>query len=49
MRVKLCSTLVETLQGLNDPRLGIWASKVEIPFIDAGLLNGEQAGFGEHV
>lgn len=33
MRLKLCSTLVETLQGLNDPRLGVWANKIEIPFV----------------
>ncbi len=31
MRVKLCSTLVDVLQELNDPRLGVWANKVEIP------------------
>jgi hypothetical protein len=37
MRLKLCSTLVEILQGLNDPRLGIWANKIEIPFV---LVNG---------
>ncbi|MDD4191658.1 MAG: SusD/RagB family nutrient-binding outer membrane lipoprotein [Mangrovibacterium sp.] len=33
MRIKLCATLVETLQGLNDPRLGVWANKVETPFL----------------
>ncbi len=33
MRIKLCATLVETLQELNDPRLGVWANKVEIPFL----------------
>jgi len=33
MRVKLCSTLVEELEALNDPRLGIWANKIEIPFV----------------
>ena len=33
MRLKLCSTLVETLQGLNDPRLGVWANKIETPFV----------------
>ena len=33
MRLKLCSTLVETLQGLDDPRLGVWANKIEIPFV----------------
>jgi hypothetical protein len=33
MRLKLCSTLVETLQGLKDPRLAVWANKIEIPFV----------------
>ncbi|MES2796236.1 MAG: SusD/RagB family nutrient-binding outer membrane lipoprotein [Bacteroidota bacterium] len=32
-RIKMASTLVETLQGLKDPRLGIWANKVEIPLV----------------
>jgi hypothetical protein len=31
--LKLCSTLVETLQELNDPRLGVWANKIEIPYV----------------
>ncbi len=39
MRLKLCSTLVETLQELDDPRLGIWANKVEIPFV---LVSGTE-------
>lgn len=33
MRVKLCSTLVDALQKLNDPRLGVWADKIEIPLV----------------
>lgn len=33
MRLKLCSTLVETLQQLTDPRLAVWANKIEIPFV----------------
>ena len=33
MRIKMCSTLVDTLQGLNDPRLGVWANKIEIPLV----------------
>lgn len=37
MRLKLCSTLVETLQCLKDPRLAVWANKIEIPFV---LVNG---------
>ncbi|HCY42464.1 MAG TPA: SusD/RagB family nutrient-binding outer membrane lipoprotein [Prolixibacteraceae bacterium] len=37
MRRKPCATLVETLQTLHDPRLGVWAEKVEIPLV---LVNG---------
>lgn len=33
MRNKLCATLVEALQGLKDPRLGVWANKIEIPLV----------------
>lgn len=37
-RVKMAATLVEKLQGLSDPRLGIWAAKVQIPLVvDVGL------------
>lgn len=32
-RIKMCATLVERLQTLKDPRLGIWANKVEIPLV----------------
>ncbi len=38
MRTKLASTLVETLQELNDPRLAVWANKIEIPLV---LVSGE--------
>ncbi|SHK00345.1 Starch-binding associating with outer membrane [Tangfeifania diversioriginum] len=30
-RVKMCATLVEAMQELNDPRLGVYANKIEIP------------------
>lgn len=33
MRRKPCATLVEALQALDDPRLGVWAEKVEIPLV----------------
>ena len=33
MRVKLCATLVDALQQLNDPRLGVWANKISIPLV----------------
>lgn len=29
-RIKMCNTFVRALQGLQDPRLGIWAAKVQI-------------------
>lgn len=30
-RMKMCATLVDRLQELSDPRLAVWAKKVEIP------------------
>ena len=33
MRIKLCSTLVDVMEGLNDPRLGVWANKIAIPLV----------------
>lgn len=40
-RIKMAATLVDKLQELNDPRLGIWAAKVEIPLVvDGGLPAG---------
>ncbi|CAM3817195.1 SusD/RagB family nutrient-binding outer membrane lipoprotein [Aquirufa aurantiipilula] len=37
-RIKMANTFVEYLQGVKDPRLGIWAAKVEIPLVvDATL------------
>ncbi|WP_215224906.1 SusD/RagB family nutrient-binding outer membrane lipoprotein [Echinicola shivajiensis] len=40
-RIKMCSILVEKLQGLGDERLGVWASKVQIPIeIDPNLPSG---------
>jgi len=32
-RLKMCATLVEALQGLNDPRLSVWANKIAIPLV----------------
>ncbi|HEX5171199.1 MAG TPA: SusD/RagB family nutrient-binding outer membrane lipoprotein [Cyclobacteriaceae bacterium] len=40
-RIKMAATLVEKLQSLSDPRLGVWAAKVKIPLVvDAGLPSG---------
>jgi hypothetical protein len=32
-RIKMCATLVEKLQAINDPRLAIWANKIEVPLV----------------
>ncbi len=32
-RLKMCATLVDTLQARNDPRLELWAQKVDIPIV----------------
>ncbi|UTA67121.1 SusD/RagB family nutrient-binding outer membrane lipoprotein [Emticicia sp. 21SJ11W-3] len=40
-RIKMAATLVESLQAKKDPRLAIWANKVEIPLVvDASLPAG---------
>lgn len=37
-RIKMAATLVESLQAKGDPRLAVWANKVQIPLVvDAGL------------
>lgn len=33
MRRKMCSTLVESLLNYNDPRLEVWAKKIETPLV----------------
>lgn len=33
MRVKMAGTLVDALQNYSDPRLAVWANKVEIPLV----------------
>lgn len=33
MRIKMAATLVESLQAKNDPRLGVWANKVQMPLV----------------
>ena len=32
-RIKMCATLVDKMQKLEDPRLPLWAEKVEIPLV----------------
>lgn len=33
MRVKMAATLVDALQKYSDPRLAVWANKVEVPLV----------------
>lgn len=40
-RLKMCATLVDKLQEYSDPRLGIWANRVQTPLVvDASLPAG---------
>jgi len=32
-RIKMCETLVDVLQTLDDPRLGVWAKPIEVPLV----------------
>lgn len=32
-RIKMCATFVNVLESYNDPRLGVWAAKVQIPIV----------------
>ncbi|MFC4872156.1 SusD/RagB family nutrient-binding outer membrane lipoprotein [Negadavirga shengliensis] len=37
-RIKMCETLVEAMRAKNDPRLGVWANRVQIPLVVDGDL-----------
>ncbi len=40
-RIKLCSTFVEYLRSVSDPRLGVWARRVQIPIrVDGTVATG---------
>ena len=39
-RIKMCATLVDKLLDLKDPRIGVWASKVQIPLVVDSTLTG---------
>jgi len=32
-RIKMCATLVDKLQTLNDPRLAVWAQPIDVPLV----------------
>lgn len=32
-RIKMASTLIESLQSLQDPRIAVWANKVQVPLV----------------
>ena len=47
-RLKMCSTLVEKLLALNDPRIAVWANKVAIPLVpDTDNPNRDEIVNGE--
>src|SRR5690606_19464823 len=47
-RIKMAETLVEALKSLDDPRLGVWANKIEIPLVlDPGAADGDVIINGE--
>jgi hypothetical protein len=37
-RIKMCATFVDKLQSLNDPRLDLWAKKIEVPLVVDNML-----------
>ncbi|WP_339757071.1 SusD/RagB family nutrient-binding outer membrane lipoprotein [Algoriphagus aquimarinus] len=40
-RIKMCATLVDVLQDLNDSRIAVWAEKIQVPIvIDHNLAAG---------
>jgi len=40
-RIKMCATLVDYLQALNDSRITVWAEKIQVPIvIDESLADG---------
>lgn len=41
-RLKMCATLVDTLQALNDPRLALWAAPIEIPIVVTATLGQDE-------
>ena len=39
-RIKMCATLVDKMRELKDPRLGVWAARVQIPLVVDSSLTG---------
>src|SRR5690606_35617473 len=40
-RIKMCQTLVEAMRTRNDPRLQVWAGRVQVPLlVDESLPEG---------
>ncbi|MGB3588647.1 MAG: SusD/RagB family nutrient-binding outer membrane lipoprotein [Tunicatimonas sp.] len=40
-RIQMCETLVDALQTRNDPRIAVWAEKVEVPLVVSDTLSAE--------
>ncbi|MEM6843774.1 MAG: SusD/RagB family nutrient-binding outer membrane lipoprotein [Bacteroidota bacterium] len=40
-RIQMCETLVDALQTRNDPRIAVWAEKVEVPLVVSDTLPAE--------
>lgn len=47
MRVKMCATLVNAMQALNDPRLGVWANKITTPLVLVSGTNIDRIANGK--
>ncbi|WKN42082.1 SusD/RagB family nutrient-binding outer membrane lipoprotein [Tunicatimonas pelagia] len=40
-RIQMCETLVDALQTRNDPRIAVWAEKVDVPLVVSDTLPAE--------
>lgn len=38
-RIKMCSTFVKALQSYSDPRLAVWAAKVQVPIVISSTMS----------
>jgi len=40
-RIQMCETLIDALQTRNDPRIAVWAEKVDVPLVVSDTLPAE--------